>query len=171
MQKIKNTAPPFKIVYIAGNRTFVYTFHCDPRHPVVLPGDFNHPDICWRYNMAQHRPGNSCRPLKKTFWCRWWGSQWGKECCWARVLYLYTGRNWLKMWRLGSALVVVAKNGGSRVLGRGSKAVSRSRILNFQRANFSLFQALLRGIPWDRALVKKGIQEGLFKPQYLSHFL
>lgn len=37
-----------------------------------------------------------------------------------------------------------------RTLHGGSKAVSRIRILNFWRTNFSLSRDLLRGIPWDR---------------------
>lgn len=39
-----------------------------------------------------------------------------------------------------------------RILHGGSKAVSRTRSLNFQAADLGLLKDLLRGIPWDRAL-------------------
>lgn len=41
----------------------------------------------------------------------------------------------------------------------GSIMISRTRTLNFQKANFSLFKGLLRGIPRGRALEEKGLQE------------
>ncbi|KAF4790719.1 hypothetical protein TURU_138206 [Turdus rufiventris] len=57
-----------------------------------------------------------------------------------------------------------------RILHGGSKAVSRTRTLNFWRANFSLFNDLLRGIPWYRALADKRVQENwsIFKHHFLQ---
>ncbi|KAJ7399690.1 hypothetical protein BTVI_112609 [Pitangus sulphuratus] len=57
-----------------------------------------------------------------------------------------------------------------RMLHGGSKAVSRTRILNFQGAKFGLFKDLLRGIPWVRALEEKGVQESwsIFKNHFLQ---
>lgn len=46
-----------------------------------------------------------------------------------------------------------------RILCGGSKAVSKIRTLNFQRAKFDLFKDLLRGIPWVRTVEEKGVQE------------
>lgn len=42
------------------------------------------------------------------------------------------------------------------ILHGGSKALSRTRSLNYWKANFDLFKDLLRGIPWVRALEQKG---------------
>ncbi|TRZ05888.1 hypothetical protein HGM15179_021217 [Zosterops borbonicus] len=57
-----------------------------------------------------------------------------------------------------------------RILHGGSKALSRTRTLNFWRTNFSLFNDLLRGIPWDRALEEKRVQENwsVFKHHFLQ---
>lgn len=57
-----------------------------------------------------------------------------------------------------------------KILCRGSKAASRTRTLNFQRANFSLFKDLLRGISWVRALEEKWVQESwsIFKHHFLK---
>ena len=56
-----------------------------------------------------------------------------------------------------------------RILGGRRRAISRIATLDFRTANFVLFQNLLRGIPWVRALAGRGIQDSwlLFKPYFL----
>jgi len=56
-----------------------------------------------------------------------------------------------------------------RILRGGSRAISRIKILDFRRANFGLFQELLRGIPWVRTLEGRGVQESwsLLKHHFL----
>jgi len=56
-----------------------------------------------------------------------------------------------------------------RILRGGSRATSKIKTLDFRRANFGLFQCLLRGIPWVRALEGRGIQESWLL--YKHHFL
>lgn len=53
---------------------------------------------------------------------------------------------------------------------RGSKAAIRTRTLNFQRANFSLFKDLLSGNSWVRTVDKKGAQKSwsIFKHHFLQ---
>jgi len=56
-----------------------------------------------------------------------------------------------------------------RILHGGSRAVSRIKTLDFRRANFGLFEELLGGILWIRALEGRGGQESwsLFKYHFL----
>jgi len=56
-----------------------------------------------------------------------------------------------------------------RILGGGSRAISRIKTLDFRRANFGLFKEVLGGIPWVRALEGRGVQEcwSLFKYHFL----
>ena len=56
-----------------------------------------------------------------------------------------------------------------RILRGGSRATSKIKTLDLRRANFGLFQCLLRGIPWVRALEGRGIQESWLL--YKHHFL
>lgn len=46
-----------------------------------------------------------------------------------------------------------------KILHRGGKAAIRTRALNIQRGNFSLFKDLLSRMSWVRALKKKEVQE------------
>lgn len=55
-----------------------------------------------------------------------------------------------------------------KIVCRGGNAAMRTRTLNFQRANFSLFRDQLSGISWVRALKEKGVQKA---GQYSHHFL
>jgi len=46
-----------------------------------------------------------------------------------------------------------------RILSGGSRTISRIKTLDLRKANFGLFKELLGGIPWDRALEGRGVQE------------
>jgi len=56
-----------------------------------------------------------------------------------------------------------------RILSGGSRAIIRITTLDFRRANSGLFQDLLGGILWVRALGGRGVQEtwSLFKRHFL----
>jgi len=56
-----------------------------------------------------------------------------------------------------------------RILRGGSRVTKRIKALDFRRANSGLFQDLLGGILWVRALGDRGVQEtwSLFKPYFL----
>jgi len=56
-----------------------------------------------------------------------------------------------------------------RILHGGSRAISRIKTLDLRRANFGLFRELLGGIPWARALERRGVEEcySLFKLHFL----
>ena len=56
-----------------------------------------------------------------------------------------------------------------RILRGGSRAISRIKTLDCRRANFGLFEELLGGILWVRALEGRGVQESwsLFEDHFL----
>jgi len=56
-----------------------------------------------------------------------------------------------------------------RILRGGSRAISRIKTLDLRKVNFGLFQELLGGILWIRALAGRGVQESwsLFKRHFL----
>jgi len=56
-----------------------------------------------------------------------------------------------------------------RILCGGSRGISRIKTLDLRRANFGLFKELLGGIPWDRALKGRGVQECWSR--FKCHFL
>jgi len=46
-----------------------------------------------------------------------------------------------------------------RILYRGSRVINSNKTLDFKGAIYGLFKELLGGIPWDRALKGRGVQE------------
>ncbi|GAB0182838.1 hypothetical protein GRJ2_000749100 [Grus japonensis] len=126
---------------------------------LVLMGDFKHPDICWKNNMARHT--QSRRFLQSTddnFL-----TQVVEEPTWRGVLLDLVLTN-------KEGLVGDVKVGGSlgcsdhemvefRILCGRSRAISRITTLDFRRAKFALFKDLLGRIPWNSALEGHGEQE------------
>ena len=57
----------------------------------------------------------------------------------------------------------------SSVLGEVRKGVSKTTTMDFWRANFGLFEALVERLPWKTVLKGKGVQEGwtFFKKEIL----
>ncbi|GAB0209598.1 mitochondrial enolase superfamily member 1 [Grus japonensis] len=130
---------------------------------LVLMGDFNHPDICWKSNTAKH--AQSRRFLQSI-----------DDNFLTQVVEDPTRRGMLLDLVLPNkeGLVGDVKVGGSlgcndhemvefRILHGRSRAISRIKTLDFRRANFGLFKDLLGRIPWVRALevltAKAGPQE------------
>ncbi|GAB0209615.1 hypothetical protein GRJ2_003427200 [Grus japonensis] len=136
---------------------------------LVLMGDFNHPDICWKSNTAKH--AQSRRFLQSI-----------DDNFLTQVVEDPTRRGMLLDLVLPNkeGLVGDVKVGGSlgcndhemvefRILHGRSRAISRITTLDFRRANFGLFKDLLGRIPWVRALEGKGAQESwsIFKHHFL----
>jgi len=136
---------------------------------LVLRGDSNHPDICWKDNTSTHT--QSRRYLQNTD--NNFLMQVVEEPVRRGVLldFVLTKRE---------GLVDDVKVGGSfgcsdlemvefRILPGGSRAINRTTTLEFRRAKFGLFKNLLGGIPWVWALAGRGVQESwwLFKPHFL----
>ncbi|GAB0207732.1 hypothetical protein GRJ2_003238900 [Grus japonensis] len=114
---------------------------------LVLMGDFNHPDICWKSNTAKH--AQSRRFLQSI-----------DDNFLTQVEDVRVGGS------LGCRDHEMVE---SRILHGRSRAVSRITTPDFRRANFGLFKDLLGRIPWVRALEGKGVQESwsVFKHHFL----
>ena len=120
-------------------------------------GDFNHPDICWVSNLARHMQS-------KLF------LQCIEDDFLMQVVEEMTRRGLILDLALSNrdGLVRDVKVGGSlecsdhemvefkMELGGRSKAKNRIASLDFQRANFDLFQDLFVGVSWARLLEGKG---------------
>ncbi|GAB0203811.1 hypothetical protein GRJ2_002846700 [Grus japonensis] len=137
---------------------------------LVLMGDFNHPDICWRDNAAE------CKQSRKFL-----------ECVDDNFLLQVVE----EPMRRGAMLDLVLTNKeglvgdvklkGSlgcsdhemvefRILRAARRACSKLTTLDFRRAGFGLFRDLLGRIPWDKALEGRGAQDSwlIFKGHLLQ---
>ncbi|GAB0209401.1 hypothetical protein GRJ2_003405800 [Grus japonensis] len=137
---------------------------------LVLMGDFNHPDICWRDNAAEHKQSRKFL-----------------ECVDDNFLLQVTE----EPTRRGAMLDLVLTNKeglvgdvklkGSlgcsdhkmvefRILRAARRAHSKLTTLDFRRADFGLLRDLLGRIPWDKALEGRGAQDSwlIFKGHLLQ---
>jgi len=136
---------------------------------LVLMGDFNHPNICWRDNTAGHRQA------RKFLEC--------VEDNFLQVLEQPTRRGAMLDLVLTNkeGLVGNVKVKGSlgcsdhkmvelRILRAARQVHRRLTTLDFRRADFGLLWDLLGRIPWDKALEGRGAQESwsLFKDHPLQ---
>ncbi|GAB0177486.1 hypothetical protein GRJ2_000213900 [Grus japonensis] len=115
---------------------------------LVLMGDFNHPDICWKDNTARHTQSRRfLQSIDDNFL-----TQVVEKPMRRGVLLDLVLKN-------KEGLVEDVKVGGSlgcsdhemvefRILHGRSRAISRITTLDFRRANFGLFKDLLGRIPW-----------------------
>ncbi|GAB0190799.1 hypothetical protein GRJ2_001545200 [Grus japonensis] len=124
---------------------------------LVLMGDFNHPDICWRDNTAEHKQS------RKFLECV-------DDNFLLQVIEEPTRRGVMLDLILTNkeGLVGDVKLKGNlgcsdhemvefRILRAARRAHSKLTTLDCRRADFGLFRHLLGRIPWDKALeVKRG---------------
>ncbi|GAB0204924.1 hypothetical protein GRJ2_002958000 [Grus japonensis] len=137
---------------------------------LVLMGDFNHPNICWRDNTAGHKQS------RKFLECV-------DDNFLLQVIEEPTRRGAMLDLVLTSkeGLVGDVKLKGSlgcsdhemvefKILRAARRAHSKLTTLDFRRADFSLFRDLLSRIPWDKALEGRGAQDSwlIFKGHLLQ---
>ncbi|GAB0208586.1 hypothetical protein GRJ2_003324300 [Grus japonensis] len=137
---------------------------------LVLMGDFNHPDICWRDNTAEHKQS------RKFLGCV-------NDIFLLQVIEEPTRRGAMLDLVLTNkeGLVGDVKLKGSlgcsdhemvefRILRAARRAHSKLTTLDFRRADFGLFRDLLGRIPWDKALEGRGAQDSwlIFKGHLLQ---
>ncbi|PKU42582.1 adaptin ear-binding coat-associated protein 1 [Limosa lapponica baueri] len=131
---------------------------------LVLVGDFNLPDICWKYNTAESRQAR--RFL---------------ECMEDNSLTQLVGEPTYLLLTNREGLVGDVVVGGRlglsdhemvkfSIIREVRKGVSKTSTLDFRRADFSLFRSLVGKVPWEAALKGKGVQEGwvFFKEEVLK---
>ncbi|GAB0195099.1 mitochondrial enolase superfamily member 1 [Grus japonensis] len=119
---------------------------------LVLMGDFNHPDICWRDNAAERKQSRKFL-----------------ECVDDNFLLQVTE----EPMRRGAMLdfILTNKEGlEGDVKLKGSLGCSDHKMVDFRRVDFGLFRDLLGRIPWDKALEGRGAQDSwlIFKGHLLQ---
>ncbi|KAM9590717.1 uncharacterized protein ACIBXB_005842 isoform 1-T1 [Morphnus guianensis] len=136
---------------------------------LVLVGDFNFPDVCWKYNTAvskQSRRFLEC--VEDNFLTQLVGEPTRGG---ALLDLLFTNREGLV-----GGVMVGGRLGLSdhemiefSILGEARKVVSKTTTTDFWRANFGLFKTLVERVPWETVLKGKGVQEGwtFFKKEIL----
>jgi len=126
---------------------------------LVLLGDFSHPNICWKSSKVSG--GQSRRFLECT-----------EDNFFSQVVDTPTRGDAILDLMLTSASELISgiKTGGSlgcsdhamvefTVLGDMGKTRSIVRNLNFRKANFQLFNELVRRTPWEMVLRDKGAEQ------------
>ncbi|GAB0202677.1 hypothetical protein GRJ2_002733300 [Grus japonensis] len=137
---------------------------------LVLMGDFNHPDICWRDKAAE------CKQSRRFLECV-------DDNFLLQVIEEPTRRGAMLDLILTNkeGLVGDVKLKGSlgcsdhemvefKILRAARRVHSKLTTLDFRRADFGLFRDLLARIPWDKALEGRGAQDSwlVFKGHLLQ---
>ncbi|KAK4820693.1 hypothetical protein QYF61_003613 [Mycteria americana] len=126
---------------------------------LVLVGDFNLPDVCWKYNTAERKQSRRFLECVADIFLTQLVSEPTREG--APLDLLFTNRE---------GLVSHVMVGGRLGQSDHEMGVSRTATLDFRRADFGLFRRLVDRVPWEAALKGKGVQEGwtLFKEKVLK---
>ncbi|KAK4822905.1 hypothetical protein QYF61_023268 [Mycteria americana] len=137
---------------------------------LVLVGDFNLPDVCWKYNTAERKQSRRFLECVADNFLTQLVSEPTREG--APLDLLFTNREGLV-----SDVMVGGCLGQSDhemieflILGEAARGVSKTATLDFRRADFGLFRRLVDRVPWEAALKGKGVQEGwtFFKEEVLK---
>ncbi|KAK4832451.1 hypothetical protein QYF61_023175 [Mycteria americana] len=137
---------------------------------LVLVGDFNLPDVCWKYNTAEKKQSRRFLECVADSFLTQLVSEPAREG--APLDLLFTNREGLV-----SHVMVGGHLGQSDhemieflIRGEAARGVSKTATLDFRRADFGLFRRLVERVPWEAALMGKGVQEGwtFFKEEVLK---
>ncbi|KAK4815562.1 hypothetical protein QYF61_004079 [Mycteria americana] len=140
------------------------------RIPLFLLGDFNLPDVCWKYNTAERKQSRRFLERVAENFLTQLVSEPTREG--APLDLLFTNREGLV-----SDVMVGGCLGQSDhevieflIRGEAARGVGKTATLDFRRADFSLFRRLVDRVPWEAALMGKGVQEGwtFFKEEVLK---
>ncbi|GAB0206524.1 hypothetical protein GRJ2_003118000 [Grus japonensis] len=127
---------------------------------LVLMGDFNLLDVCWKYNRAERKQSRRFLECVEGNFLRQLVSEPTREG--TPLDLLFANREGLVGdMMFGGCL-------GHRdhemieflILGEVRRGVSRSATLDFWRADLGLFRGLVDRVPWEAVLKGKGVQEG-----------
>ncbi|KAK4823236.1 hypothetical protein QYF61_000096 [Mycteria americana] len=137
---------------------------------LVLVGDFNLPDVCWKYNTAERKQSRRFLECVADNFLTQLVSEPTREG--APLDLLFTNREGLV-----SDVMVGGRLGQSDhemieflIRGEAVRGVSKTATLDFRRADFGLFRRLVERVPWEAALMGKGVQQGwtFFKEEVLK---
>jgi len=125
----------------------------------VLMGDFNLPDICWKYNTAERKQSRrflECGEAKFLMQLVSEPTRGG-----ASLDLLFTNREGLVGDVVVRGCLVLSDHEMVEVSVRGEakRGASKTTIMDFRRADFGLFRTLVERVPWERALKAKGFRQ------------
>jgi len=123
---------------------------------LALVGDFDLPDICWKYNTAERKQSRRFLECVE--------DQLDSEPTrgGASLDLLFTDREGL----VGDVVVGGCLGLSNHemmefsVRGEVKRGASKTTAPGFQRADFGLLRTLVERVPWERVLKGKGVQEG-----------
>ncbi|KAK4831147.1 hypothetical protein QYF61_015450 [Mycteria americana] len=137
---------------------------------LVLVGDFNLPDVCWKYNTAERKQSRRFLECVADNFLTQLVSEPTREG--APLDLLFTNREGLVSHVMVGGHLGQSDHEMMELLIRGevTRGVSRTATLDFRRADFGLFGRLVERVPWEAALMGKGAQEGwtFFKEEVLK---
>ncbi|KAK4806943.1 hypothetical protein QYF61_027310 [Mycteria americana] len=137
---------------------------------LVLVGDFNLPDVCWKYNTAERKRSRRFLERVADNFLTQLVSEPSREG--APLDLLFTNREGLVSNVMVGGCLGQSDHEMRELLIRGEAArgVSKTATLDFRRADFGLFRRLVERVPWEAALTGKGVQEGwtFFKEEVLK---
>ncbi|GAB0183916.1 mitochondrial enolase superfamily member 1 [Grus japonensis] len=133
-------------------------------------GDFNHPDICWKDNAAEHKQSRKfLECVDENFLLQVIEEPIRRG---AMLDLILTNKEGLvgDVKLKGSLGCSDHKMVEFRILRAARRAHSKLNTLDFRRADFGLFRDLLGRIPWDKALEGRGAQDSwlIFKGHLLQ---
>ncbi|KAK4828567.1 hypothetical protein QYF61_027657 [Mycteria americana] len=138
---------------------------------LVLMGDFNLPDVCWKYNTAERKQSRRFLECVEddNFLTQLVSEPTRRG---ASLDLLFTNREGL----VGD--VVVGGHLGLSdhdmiefsIHSKVRRGVRKTTTMDFQRADFDLFRTLVERVPWETVLKGKGVQEqwAFFKKEVLK---
>ncbi|KAK4810917.1 hypothetical protein QYF61_013325 [Mycteria americana] len=137
---------------------------------LVLVGDFNLPDVCWKYNTAERKQCRRFLECVADNFLTQLVSEPTREG--APLDLLFTNRDGLVSHVMVGGCLGQSDHEMIEFLIRGEAArgVSKTATLDFWRADFGLFRRLVERVPWEASLMGKGVQEGwtFFKEEVLK---
>ncbi|GAB0210334.1 hypothetical protein GRJ2_003499200 [Grus japonensis] len=137
---------------------------------LVLVGDFNLPDVCWKYNTAERKQSRRFLECVENNFLTQLVSEPTRGG--ASLDLLFTNREGL----VGD-VVVGGRLGLSEhemieflIHGEVRRGTSKTATMDFRRADFGLLRTLVERVPWETVLKGKGVQEGwaFFKKEVLK---
>ncbi|KAK4823577.1 LOW QUALITY PROTEIN: hypothetical protein QYF61_003581 [Mycteria americana] len=127
---------------------------------LVLVGDFNLPDVCWKYNTAERKQSRRFLEHVADNFLTQLVREPTREG--APLDLLFTNRE-----ELVSHVMVGGCLGQSDhemieflICGEAARGVSKTATLDFRRVDFGLLRRLVERVAWEAALMGKGVQEG-----------
>ncbi|GAB0210105.1 hypothetical protein GRJ2_003476300 [Grus japonensis] len=137
---------------------------------LVLVGDFNLLDVCWKYNIAERKQSRRFLECAEDNFLTQLVSEPTRGG--ASLDLLFTNREGL----VGDVVVRGCLGLSDHemtefsILGEVRRGISKTTTMDFRRADFGLLRTLVERVPWETVLKGKGVQEGwaFFKKEVLK---